>query len=136
MDKSEQILEELRRIRWLSTIIAVSLVIVVGSIAWVSTKMNRTASTGFYSRTFTNRASNLLSEGKAKEVLRLTEEREKNFPTDGYVYWFRGRAYYQLGQYDAALKAMIRAEELCPLWHDEYTGPFIKRIKENLRKKS
>ena len=55
---------------------------------------------------------------------------------DPYLYWYRGRAYYQLGQYDAALKAISFADELCPDWRKDYTGPFIKRIKEKLSEKT
>jgi hypothetical protein len=136
MDKSEQILEELRRIRWLSAVIAVCLVVIVGSIAWLTSGINRTRSSAGYSRSFMKHASDLLDQGKAREVLILMEEREKLSPMDGYVYWLRGRAHWQLGQYNEALKAMSRAEELCPNWRDDYTGPFIKIIKEKLAHKT
>ncbi|MSP37143.1 MAG: tetratricopeptide repeat protein [Deltaproteobacteria bacterium] len=97
--------------------------------------MPRTTSNAAYSASFTNQGTNLLNKGKAKEVILLAEEREKKSPMDPYVYWFRGKAYYQLGEYDAALKDILVADEICPVWHEEYTGPFIKRIKEKLTEK-
>jgi tetratricopeptide (TPR) repeat protein len=85
---------------------------------------------------FTNHADDLLNQGKSKEVISLTEEREKTYPLDGYVYWYRARAYYQMGQYDAALKAITRADDLCPSWRERYTGPFIKVIKDKIANKT
>jgi tetratricopeptide (TPR) repeat protein len=132
MDTSEQILRQLRWIKWLNALIAICFATTAGSFVWVSLKMPRTTSNAAYSASFTNQGTNLLNEGKAKEVILLAEEREKKFPMDPYVYWYRGRAYYQLGEYGAALKAILFADELCPAWHDDYTGPFIKRIKDKL----
>jgi tetratricopeptide (TPR) repeat protein len=132
MDTSAQILQQLRAIKWLIAVTTVCFLIIAGSLTWAISDRIRTNSYRARSASFTNRAGDLLEEGKSKEVISMTEEREKTYPLDPYVYWYRGRAYYQLGQYDAALKAMNRAEELCPGWREEYTGPFIKIIQEKL----
>ena len=132
MDTSEQILRQLRYIKWLNAFIAICFAGIAGSFVWVSLKMPRTTSNAVHSTSFTNQGTVLLNEGKAKEVIVLAEKREKQFPMDPYVYWYRGRAYYQLRQYEAALTAILFADELCPAWREEYTGPFIKRIKEKL----
>jgi tetratricopeptide (TPR) repeat protein len=140
MDLSQQILEELRSIKQLNRIIAACFLITAISFLWVSSSGDRASSRNNLYRAssdeFTDRGSTLLNEGKAKEVIALAEERERKFPMDPYVYWYRGRAYYQLGQYDAALKATRFADELCPAWRKEYTGPFVQRIKERLSEKS
>jgi tetratricopeptide (TPR) repeat protein len=140
MELSEQILEELRSIKRLNRIIAVCFLIIAISFAWVIGSSYRATSRNRYYRAssddFADRGSTLLNEGNAKEVIALAEERERKFPMDPYVYWYRGRAYYQLGQYDAALKAISFADELCPDWRKNYTGPFIQRIKEKLTEKN
>ncbi len=139
MDLSEQILEELRSIKRLNRISAVCfLLIAIGFVWGISSNYKATSRNNYYGASgneFMERASILLTEGKAKEAISLTEEREKKFPMDPYVYWVRGRAYYQIGQYDAALKAISFADELCPNWRQEYTGPFIRRINEKLAEK-
>jgi len=62
----------------------------------------------------------------------MTEDREKDLPFGPLRLLVSWPSLLSLGQYDAALKAMNRAEELCPVWREEYTGPFITIIKENL----
>jgi tetratricopeptide (TPR) repeat protein len=139
MDVSEQILQELRSIKHLNRIIAVCFLIVAISIVWGFGSANTRSKNDYYrasSHEFTDRGSALLNEGKAKEVIALAEERERKFPMDPYVYWYRGRAYYQLAQYDEALKAISFADELCPAWRKEYTGPFMERIKQKLTEKA
>ena len=139
MEPSEQILHELRSIKWLNRVIAICLLLLALSWVWqVGRASSRSQSSIAYSRAsneLSNRSSTLLGEGKAKDVIALTEEYEKKYPLDPYVYWFRARAYYQLGQYDAALKALAFAEELCPLWRKEYTAPFTERIKQKMAEK-
>jgi tetratricopeptide (TPR) repeat protein len=76
-----------------------------------------------------------LEEGKEPEVLALVLERERTFPKDVHVHWYRGKAYYQLGQFPEALDAMQRLYELAPTWREEYTEPFLKAIKEKLAAK-
>jgi tetratricopeptide (TPR) repeat protein len=134
MDSSAQILQQVQLsvIKWLITVITVCFLIIAGSLTVAISDRTRTSSYRARSASFTSRAGDLLDEGKSKDVISMTEEREKTYPLDPYVYWYRGRAYYQLGQYDAALKAMNRAEELCPGWREEYTGLFIKIIGEKL----
>jgi Flp pilus assembly protein TadD len=76
-----------------------------------------------------------LQEGKETEVLILVQEREKTFPKDLHVHWYRGKAYYQLGQFKEALEAMQRLHELAPTWREEYTEPYLKAIKEKMATK-
>ena len=82
-----------------------------------------------------DRASTLLEEGKETEVLALAKERETRFPKDAYVHWYRGKAYYQLGQLTEALPALRQAQDLAPAWRSEYTGPLIKAIEDKLAAK-
>ncbi len=128
MDKLDQILRKLRWLLWLNAFLAICFAGSVGSLLWVGSEINRPP--------FIKQSRFLLDDGRSTEVVMLTEEREKTYPTDPYVYWFRGKAYYQLGKYEFALKAILRAHELCPGWREQFTGPFIKIIKEKLAEKS
>ena len=135
MNNSERIVRELRWIKWLNGIVVVCFAVIAGTLAWTSAQMSSAMSTAETSAAFSERAPNLLEQGKAKEVVAISEEREKTHPMDPYVYWFRGKAYYQLKQYEDALKAMQRAGEVSPGWRESYTAPYIKGIKEELAKK-
>jgi regulator of sirC expression with transglutaminase-like and TPR domain len=77
----------------------------------------------------------MLDEGKETELLAMVKERETKFPKDAYVHWYRGKAYYQLGQFTEALNALRHTQELAPSWRAEYTGPLIKAIEEKLATK-
>jgi len=135
MKNPDRILRELRWIKWLNVIVVACFSLIAGTMVWTSAQMSAAISNPEATAAFSERAPNLLEQGKAKEVVALSEDREKTHPMDPYVYWFRGKAYYQLGQYEDALKAMKRAGEVSPGWRESYTGPFIKGIKEELAKK-
>ena len=135
METSEQVLRQLKWIKWLTALIAFCFVVIAGSFVWLA----REASIAFQedessSTSFINRGLTLLNEGNEKEVLKLSEEREKKFPKDPYVYWYRGKAHYQLGHFDEALKAMRHVDEQEPSWRESATAPYIKAVEEELAK--
>jgi len=133
MDLSENILRQLRWIKWLVALIALCFVIIAASIGWGAIQIEK----GFRSGERTPLASEdtLLEQGREREVLKLAEEREKDFPKDPYVYWHRGRAHYQLGEYESALKALRHLKDLAPNWRDEHAKPYIEAAEEKLRTK-
>lgn len=135
MDTSEQILKQLRWIKWLTALLALSFATIAGTFVWVTHEMSSKFERASESSKFADRASTLLDEGKEAEVLALAKERETKFPKDPYVYWYRGKAYYQLGQFAEALNAIRQTQELAPSWRNEYTGPLIKAIEEKLATK-
>jgi cytochrome c-type biogenesis protein CcmH/NrfG len=135
MDNSEQILKQLRWIKWLTAVLALSFAVIAGSFVWVMQEMSRTYERASASSNFADRASTLLDEGKETEVLALAKEREAKFPKDAYVHWYRGKAYYQLGQLREALTALRQAQELAPAWRAEYTGPLIQAVEDKLAAK-
>lgn len=135
MDASEQILRQLRWIKWLNALIAFCFVVTAGSFIWFAWE----ASLAFQedessSTSFINRGLALLEDGNEQEVLKLSEAREKKFPKDPYVYWYRGKAHYQLGHHVEALKAMRHVHELDPSWRESHTAPYIKAVEEELAK--
>ena len=135
MDASEQILKQLRWIKWLTAVLALSFAVIAGTFLWISREMSSTYEDVRASSNFADRASALLEEGKETEVLALVKERESKFPKDAYVHWYRGKAYYQLGQFTEALSAIRQTHELAPSWRSEYTGPLLKAIEEKLAAK-
>ena len=135
MDTSEEILKQLRWIKWLMALLALSFAAIAATLGWVSYEMSSTFESASQSSNFADRASSLLEQGKEAEVLALAKERESKFPKDAYVHWYRGKAYYQLGQFPEALNAIRQSQELAPAWRPEYTGPLIKAIEEKLAAK-
>ena len=132
MDTTEKILRQLRWIKWLTALLALSFAAIVGSLVWMTQEMSSSFERAGDSSSFSDRASALLDQGKETEVLALATEREGKFPKDPNVYWYRGKAYYQLGQFTEALNAIRHVHELAPTWRQEHTGPYIKAIEEKL----
>jgi len=136
MDASEQVLKQLRWIKWLTAVLALSFAAIAASLVWMTHEMTSSFARTDDSSLFSDQASALLNEGKENEVLTLAKERESKFPKDPNVYWYRGKAYYQLGQFKEALEAIRRVHEIAPTWRQEHTGPYIKAIEEKLATKS
>jgi hypothetical protein len=133
MDASDQIVTQLRWIKWLTALLALSFATIAVLLAWTTHEMSSVLPVE--SSSFSDRASKLLDEGKELEVLKLSDGLEKKAPKDPNVFWYRGRAQYQLGQFREALFAMQRVEELAPNWRQEYTAPYRKAIEEKLGEK-
>ncbi len=133
MDSSDQILRQLKWIKWLTALIAVSFVVIAGLFAWlVSEAIIAFQEVESSSTSFINRGKVLLEEGNEQEVLKLSAEREKKFPKDPNVHWYRGKAQYQLGHPDEALKTMRHLHELDPSWR-ENTAPYIKAVEAEVQ---
>ena len=135
MDTSEEILRQLRWIKWLNALIALSFAAIAGTFIWATHEMSSSFARADESSVFSDRASKLLDEGKETELLALCEEREKKSPKDPNVHWYRGKAYFQLGQFAEALKAIQRVHDLAPTWRQDHTIPYIKAIEEKLAEK-
>ena len=135
MDASEQILRELRWIKWLNVLICLSFAAIGGTFVWATHEMSSSFARADDASSFSDRASKLLEEGKETELLAACEEREKKSPKDPNVHWYRGKAYYQLGQFTESLKAIQRVHELAPNWRQDHTTPYIKAIEEKLAQK-
>jgi hypothetical protein len=128
MDTSAEILQQLRLIKWLIAFIALCFAL----ITWAPKSRNALQFQPCLLAFVHDSCRRSVEPRESKKIISLADEGEKSYPLDPYVYWFRSRAYYQLGQYDEALKAISRADDLCPLWRDEYTGPYMQIIKEKL----
>jgi regulator of sirC expression with transglutaminase-like and TPR domain len=135
MDMSEQILKQLKLIKWLLAVICLSFGAMAVAVVLGAYEMSSSFASTYDSSDFPDRASKLLEAGKESEVLALSAEQEKKSPKDPYVHWSRGKAYYQLGQYPEALKSIQRVHELAPTWRQDHTTPYIKAIEEEIAKK-
>lgn len=87
-------------------------------------------------RPFKDQVSDLLLSGKEQEVLKLAAAREPRYSKDPDVYYFRGRAYFQTGEYKKAIEALSVAESIAPGWREHYTGPYIREAKSRLANSS
>ena len=136
MDASEPVIRELRWIKRLTGLLALSFASIAAAFIWMSIEMTSVFDgASACNDCFSNRASRLLDEGKAAEVLTLAEQREKKYPMEPDVHWYRGKAYYQQARYPEALDAIRKVHDMAPTWRDEHTGPYIKAIEEKLAAK-
>ena len=131
MDVSGIVLRQLRWIKWLLALVVLCFVIIAAAFGWGVVQLNASLRSG--EGTTLSSEESLLEQGKEREVLKLMTEREKEFPKDPYVYWHRGRAHYQLGEYEAALKAFRHLAELTPSWRDQHAQPYIDAAEGKLR---
>ena len=132
MDTSEQVLRQLKWIKWLTALIAFCFVVIAGSTVYLAWHFDSIIAED--DSLFRAKAQSLLDAGKEGETLKLVEERERDHPKDAYVYWYRGLAHFQLGHLDEALKAMRHVDELEPSWRESATAPYIKAVEEELAK--
>ena len=135
MDASESVLRQLRWIKWLTALLALSFATIAATFIWIAVEATSAFTSAKQGESFADRAADLLDEGKAVEVLSLTAAREKKYPKEPDVYWYRGKAYYQLGRYPEALEAMRQVHDMAPTWRKEHTGPYIQAIGEKLAAK-
>src|SRR5262245_10702154 len=135
MNESEDVLRQLRWIKWLLALIASCFVLIAVSLTWGAAQLSASLRDGIGERTSLSSEETLLEQGKEQEVLTLAELREKAYPKDPYVHWLRARAYYQLGEYEAALKALRQLYDLAPTWRDEHVKPYMRAAEEKLRQK-
>ncbi len=133
MDASEQVLRQLKWIKWLTALIAFCFVVIAGSTVFLAWHFDSIIAED--DSLFRAKAQSLLDAGKESETLKLVEERERDHPKDVYVYWYRGMAHFQLHHFDEALKAMRQVHEQEPTWRESHTTPYITAIEEELAKK-
>lgn len=142
----EKMLRQLAWIKWLLVAVIVVLVIPMSMAAFASWSMLKdfssataTASTGCSTaqsdNSFWSQSKDLLMKGKEQEVLALAKAREAVFPKDAYVFLYRGRAYFQLGEYKKAIEALAVAETIAPDWREQYIVPYVAEAKRRLAAK-
>jgi tetratricopeptide (TPR) repeat protein len=135
----EKALRQLAWIKWLLIVIVVAFVIANGTTSWYmwgafsSTGQAKEDCAAVQSEScFQQQAKNLLMKGKEGEALKLASAREAIFPKDPYVFLYRARAYFQLGEYESAIEDYRRAEALVPDWREQYVGPYVAEAKRRL----
>lgn len=131
-DNERKVFRQLVWIKWLVGIVALSFAIIAGAFGWFVWIVGDEFKDKDLETSFRDRGSELLEQGNEAEVLSLAAVREKDFPKDPYVFWYRGRAHYQLGQDEDSLKAFSRTEELAPSWRDEHIIPYTSTIRTRM----
>ena len=130
MDNSDRILRELQRIKLFVVMAMVFFAITAGTMFWVCYQV----STELAASDVSHQMSDLLDQGKTDEIIAWSNKREKTHPMDVNVYWYRGKAYYQLQRYEEALREIQRAGQIQPDWRESHTDPLIKLLKEEIAK--
>ena len=132
MEMSQAILRQLRWIKWSAVVIAISFAAIAGALTIMSLNVDEAMEDEVDKNTFSDRALELLEQGKERDVLELSSEREKTHPKDPNVFWYRAKAQYQMNQYAEALTSLRKTEDFAPTWHDESTQPFIRGIERKM----
>ena len=133
METPEQVLRQLKWIKWLTALIAWGFVVIAGSITWLALQFDSIILED--DSLFMAEVQSLLDAGKENAVLELVTKREQLYPKNVYVHWCRGLAHYRLHHFDEALKAMRQVHEQEPTWRESHTTPYITAIEEELAKK-
>jgi tetratricopeptide (TPR) repeat protein len=139
----ETALRQLMWIKWLLVGVVLAIVVPVAISSWYifdafSEISSNTGKCGpsESGQAFKDHASDLLLAGKEQEVLKLASARESKYPKDPDVHYYRGRAYFQLGEYKKAIESLSVAESIFPGWRERYTGPDIREAKSRLANSS
>lgn len=135
----EKMLRQLAWIKWLLIAIVAVFVISNAGAGWYMWKARSAtnSSRGDYAALqsedgFQEQGKDLLLKGREQELLTLAASREASFPKDPYVFLYRGRAQYQLREYEKAIETFSIAETLAPDWRDHYIAPYVSEAKRQL----
>ena len=139
----DKALRQLVLMKWLLAVVVLVLVVPMAVVSWFTfdaysamSSFSAKCSPSESERPFKDQVSELLIEGKAQEILQLAAAREPKYPKDPEVYYYRGLAYFQAGEYKKAIEALSVAESIAPGWRQEYTGPYIREAKSRLASSS
>lgn len=134
--RTDLLLKELKRIKWLLVLIACGLLFLPFSLVYFGWEV---ASTLVQEKTvedkedsFETVAEDLFQKGKLDELGMIIEQREKDHPNDANVFWYRGRVAVEQGNWELALRELEKAEQLAPNWKQEYTGPLLEKVRAKL----
>ncbi len=139
----EKVLRQLQWIKWLLMSVVAGVLLFVSVAGWsiwqalesIGTS-SKDCSGSQSAASFQEDAKSLLLKGKELEVLTLTATREVTFPKDPYVFLYRGRAQFQLREYEKAIEALRVAEDLSPDWREQYIAPYVNEAKRRLSVKT
>ena len=134
MDHSPPILRQLRSIKWLLVFVALCFAAIFASCVWVSVVLSDELLDAKTETSLSEQGDDLLEQGKANAVLAMMDAREKTHPMDPNVFWYRGKAQYQLGQREAALASMRRVHTMAPDWRESHASPFIRSLEDEIEK--
>ena len=150
MESNEQIIEEMRAIKFGIYICIILLIVIVfqhsqplsSVLKFIQTDEKNTSksslelpSKAIKSTWNIKLAQDTFAKGNEEELVIMATERIKEFPNDPEPYWYRAKAYLSLGQYKDALLDVDRAESIAPQWREEYTEPLRNTIMKKINDK-
>jgi len=122
-----EILRELVQIKWLIAALVTGVLSLAAIRIWIDVR--RTGGPReLFRREFAQRAKLLLDEGRAGELLNLSEARLQEVPADAFAFWYHAHAAYRLGDISMALTSIKKVGELKPDWRETHVEPFIRAL--------
>jgi tetratricopeptide (TPR) repeat protein len=77
-------------------------------------------------------ASVLFDGAQYEKCIELCREQLKKHPEKklqmGYAYWYLGKAYFQIKNFDEALENFNNVIEIYPSWKQEWVDPYLEKI--------
>lgn len=74
---------------------------------------------------FKSNMDNLRDQGKYAEMLKLIDERRKTYPSDPFVFYYKGIVHIFNMEYKEALGAFEMVNYLAPQWDSKFTKDYI-----------
>lgn len=139
MDNSQEILKQLKMIKYLLLLITLFILFVTAAFSY-STYIISTEIDDMYEDSsscddtdFRKEIKQMIEQGDFDKAIEYATKHLEKHPTNSDGYWFRGKAYYQTEKWQLAIDDFKMAEEISPNWKDGYTGPYIKQAEEQLQ---
>ncbi len=124
--------QELSQIKWMIAGILVVFILCLAGIAVIIGLIKKTSVTGIVFDDFRDKVSDLLDRNELGEVIRLAEEKLKEYPNNLYAHWFLGQALFLKKEWHKALEEFNFIAEISPSWREDHIDPYVYEIKEKL----
>jgi tetratricopeptide (TPR) repeat protein len=129
MDAQLALLQEIRSALFI-------LIYLVG--AGVILNLLRTVATSYrtikseLANSFYNTASKMHDNGNYEALVKYCHEHLVKNPMDPYPYWFLGKAYFQLKDFEKSIENFDRAKDISPSWEKDWIQPYLEKIEASV----
>lgn len=82
---------------------------------------------------FQTSAEDLFSKGRVDRLVDEARFRLESHPNDYLARWYYAKGLHQKGERAKAIEQLEILEKLAPEWKEQYTAPFVKAVREEVR---
>lgn len=128
----EILVNDIRIIKWLAVAMLVIFIICLISIILIAALIKKNTEDHFFNG-YRDKASDLLDRNDIEGVIKLSEEKLKEYPYDLYAHWYLAQAYYRKKEWHKALEEFNLISDISPSWREDYIDPYVYEVKEKLK---